>query len=298
MILQKIKKIYFIIKTACISFIDDDVIRLCASLSFYTLFSLPALLMVMIALSGIFFGTDAVQGQLFFEIQTLVGKQVAIQIQEILKNIKLYNNNGIIAFIGSIVFFFGAAGVFSEIQSGIHLIWKIEPTHKNGIRNFLQMKLLSFAMIGSVSFLLTVCLVINTILDIANKRLELLFKNTTVSIIHTINSIVVFVVITIVFVLIFKTLHDKKMKWKYVFTAAMSTTSLFMLGKYLISIYLGNSRIISIYGAAGTLIMLLVWVYYSAAVLYFGAEIAKAYANSNNESHIEIRQKKIEKFVS
>ena len=92
MILQKIKKIYFIIKIACISFIDDDVIRLCASLSFYTLFSLPALLMVMIALSGIFFGTDAVQGQLFFEIQTLVGKQVAIQIQEMLKNIKFYQH--------------------------------------------------------------------------------------------------------------------------------------------------------------------------------------------------------------
>ena len=298
MILQKIKKIYLILKIACISFIDDDVIRLCASLSFYTLFSLPPLLMVMIAFCGIFFGTDAVQGQLFFEIQSLVGKQVAIQIQEIIKNLKLYNNNGIIAFIGSVIFFFGASGVFSEIQSSIHLIWKIEPTHKNSIRNFLQNKLLSFAMIGSVSFLLTVCLVINTVLDIANKRLELLFRNTTVSVIHSINAVVVFVVITVVFILIFKTLHDKRMKWKYVFTAAISTTLLFMLGKYLISIYLGNSRIISIYGAAGTLIILLVWVYYSAAVLYFGAEIAKAYASSNNESHIEIREQIVEKHIS
>ncbi len=298
MILQKIKKIYYVLKLACISFIDDDVIRLCASLSFYTLFSLPALLMVLIALSGIFFGTDAVQGQLFFEIQSLVGKQVAIQIQEIVKNIKLYNNNGIIAFIGSVVFFFGASGVFSEIQSGIHLIWKIEPTHKSGVKNFLQMKLLSFAMIGSVSFLLTVCLVINTVLDMVNKRVGLLFKNTTVSLIHTINTVVVLVVITIVFILIFKTLHDKKMKWKYVFTAALSTTVLFMLGKYLIGIYLGNSLIIGIYGAAGTLIMLLIWVYYSAAVLYFGAEIAKAYACSNNESHIEIREQIVEKNIS
>lgn len=204
------------------------------------------------------FRTDAVQGQLFFEIQALVGKQTAIQVQELLKNLKLHHNNGIAAVIGSAIFFFGASGVFSEIQSSIHLIWKIKPTHKNGFRNYLKLKLLSFLMVGSISFLLIVSLVINSVLDIINKRLESFFKGTTVSIVHSINSVFVLIVITIVFMLIFKTLHDKKMKWKYVFVAALNATLLFLTGKYLIGSDPANSIVISVYGAAGTLIMLLV----------------------------------------
>jgi membrane protein len=151
-------------------------------------------------------------------------------------------------------------------------------------------------MVGSISFLLIVSLVINSVLDIINKRLESFFKGTTVSIVHSINSVFVLIVITIVFMLIFKTLHDKKMKWKYVFVAALSATLLFLTGKYLIGLYLANSIVISVYGAAGTLIMLLVWVYYSAVVLYFGAEIAKAYAYSNNEFDLEMPNPEPEEF--
>lgn len=276
-----------ILKNAGIAFADDNVAGLCASLSFYTLFSLPPLLMVMVAFSGIFFGTDAVQGQFFFEIQALVGKQTAIQVQELLKNLKLHHNNGIAAIIGSIIFFFGASGVFSEIQSSIHLIWKIKPAHKNGFKNYLKLKLLSFLMVGSISFLLIVSLVINAVLDIINKRLEIYFKDTTVFIVHSMNSLLILIVITSAFMLIFKTLQEGKMKWKYIFAASLSSTLLFLTGKYLIGLYLANSIVISVYGAAGTLIMLLVWVYYSASVLYFGAEIAKAYAHNNNEFHPE-----------
>ncbi len=283
MFLQKIKNLYAIIKGAVDSFIDDSAIKLCASLSFYTVFSLPPLIIIIIALCGVFLGKEAVQGQLFFEIQSLVGPQVAIQIQDIVRNLKIYNNNGIAAFVGGLMLFFGASGVFSEIQSSINLIWKIEEHKKSGILGFLKNKLLSFSMIGTVSFLLIVCLVINTILDLMSHRLEYLLKDSTVIIIKIINLVIVFVVITFLFVLIFKTLPDKKMKWKYTWTAALSTSVLFMIGKYLIGIYLGNSNIMSTYGAAGTLIVLLTWVYYSAVILYFGAEIAKSYARINKE---------------
>jgi membrane protein len=296
LIKTKIKKFYFILKHAWFGFIDDNVISLCASLSFYTLFSLPPLLMVMIALSGIFFGTDAVQGRLFYEIQVIAGEQLAIQIQEIIKNLKLQHNNSLIALTSTVIFFFGASGVFSEIQSGIHIIWKIESKHESTIRNFLKLRFLSFLMIGSVSFLLIVSLVINALLDIASKRLELFLKDSTVLIFQVINSLFVLVVITVVFMLIFKTLHDKKMKWKYVFVAAFSSTILFMTGKYLISLYLTNSIVISIYGAAGSLIMLMVWIYYSAAVLYISAEIAKAYAYSNDEFELELTEQEIEEL--
>lgn len=282
-ILQKTNKPYQIIKGAIVSFIDNDAIKLCASLSYYTIFSLPPLIIVIIALCGVFLGKEAVQGELFYEIQSLVGAQVAFQIQEIIKNLKLSNNNGIAAFIGSLMLFFGASGVFSEIQSSMNTIWHITTKPKTGILHFFRRKLISISMIGSVSFLLVVCLVINTVLDIMTKHLELYLKDSTVIIIQIINTSVVFVVNTILFILIYKTLPDKRMKWKYIFVAAFSTSFLFMIGKYLIGLYLGNSKIISVYGAAGTLIVLLVWVYYSAVILYFGAELAKSYARSNNE---------------
>ncbi len=274
---------YSIFKNAIIAFIDDNVISMCASLSFYTIFSLPPLLMIIIALLSVFFGKEAIEGQLVYEIQSVVGKQVAVQIQEIIKNLKLFNNNGIAAFIGSLVFLFGASGVFSEIQNSLNSIWKIKPQHKNGVVQYLQNRLLSFSMIGSLSFLMIVTLIVNLLLDLFNKRLEFLFKDTTVQIINLVNMGLVFVVIAFLFMLIFKTLPGKKLRWKYIMVAVLSTSVLFIIGKQLIGIYLGNSNLISIYGAAGTLIMLLIWVYYSAFILYFGAELAKAHAKSNNE---------------
>lgn len=287
--MKSIKKVYTIIKNAVIGFIDDNVISMCASLSFYTIFSLPPLLMIIIALLSVFFGKEAIEGQLVYEIQTLVGKQVAVQIQEVIKNLKLYNNNGIAAFIGTLVFLFGASGVFSEIQHSLNTIWKIKPINKNGLLNVIHNKLLSFSMIGSLTFLMIVCLIINVMLDLFNKRVEFLFKDTTVNIINVINISIVFSVITVLFMLIFKTLPGKKLRWKYITVAALTSSVLFIIGKYFIGLYLGNSSLISIYGAAGTLIMLLIWVYYSALILFFGAEIAKAHAKSNNEFDEEIK---------
>lgn len=281
--LHNILKLYRIIRNAVVAFRKDNVIKLCASLSYYTVFSLPPLLLIIIATSGYIFGEEAVQGQLFFEIQTLVGKNAAIQIQEIIKNLKLSNNNGIAAIIGMVILLFGATGVFSEIQSSINQIWKTDTDKTNGILFFLKNKLMSLSMIASVSFLLIVCLIINTVLSLINNRLEYFLKDSTVFAIQFINWIVVFMVINVLFTLIFSTLPYRKLKWKYIIVAAFTTSSLFMIGKYFIGIYIGNSQLISIYGAAGTLIVLLTWVYYSAIILYFGAEIARAYAESNNE---------------
>lgn len=281
---EKLKVPFIIVKHSVVSFINDNVIKLCASLSYYTVFSLPPLFIIMIALCSVFLGKDAVQGELFYEIKSLVGSEVAYQIQEIIKHLKIYNNNGLVASVGGIMLFIGASGVFSEIQSSINLIWHIPSTKKeNSILKFLKNKLLSFAMIGSVSFLLIVCLAINTFMDVLNKRLELLFKDTTVVILYIVNMVLVFIVITVLFLLIFRTLPNKTMKWKYLIVASCTTSFLFMIGKYLIGLYLGNSRMMSIYGAAGTLIVLLIWVYYSAIILYFGAELAKSYARSNHE---------------
>jgi membrane protein len=283
MFIREIKKLYRVFNNAIFAFVHDDAISMCASLSFYTIFSLPPLLMIVIAFTSFIFGRDAVEGQLYHEIQLLVGNQVAQQIQEIIKNLTLYNNNGIAAIIGTLVFLFGASGVFSEIQNSINTIWKIKHRHENSIIRYLQNRLISFSMIGSLSFLMIVCLIINVVLDLINKRLEFLFKDSTVSIIYFINMISVFTVITILFMLIFKTLPGKKMKRKYILVASFSTSTLFMVGKFLIGFYLGKTNLISVYGAAGTMIVILIWVYYSAVILFFGAELAKALATFNNE---------------
>lgn len=289
MFIREIRKLYKVFKNALIAFVNDDAISMCASLSFYTIFSLPPLLMIIISLTSFIFGKDAVEGELYHEIQILVGNQVAAQIQEIIKNLTLYNNNGIAAILGTLVFLFGASGVFSEIQNSINTIWKIKHRHENSVIRYLQNRLLSFSMIGSLSFLMIVCLIINVVLDLFNKRVELLFKDSIVIIIYIINMLSVFSVISILFMLIFKTLPGKKMKWKYILVAALSTSTLFMIGKFLIGFYLGKTNLISVYGAAGTMIVILIWVYYSAVILFFGAELAKALATFNNEFEDHIK---------
>ena len=280
-----IKMIYTILKEAIHGFIDDNAIKLSASLSYYTIFSLPPLLINAIYFFGLFFGEEAVSGEIFWQINGWVGKQTAIDIQEIIKHVKLSQNNNFAAIVGVTVFIIGASGVFHEMQSSIDFILGLKAKPKNGFLGFLQKRLLSFSMIGSFIFLLLVCLIINTIVDIINKNLISLLPKIK-GLFYSVNMSIVFIVILFLFAIIFKLLPDAKIKWKYTMAGASCSTFLFMIGKFAISAYIGISDIASIYGAAGSVIIILIWVYYSAIILYFGAEIVKAYENYNNATII------------
>ena len=274
----KVKNIAAILRQSLRDFNDDNVLKLSASLSYYTIFSLPPLLIIIISLVGFFFGEDAVQGELFGQINGLVGNNAAVQIEDAIKNVKLSDSGVFASVMSLLILFIGASGVFSEIQDSINFIWGIKAKPKKGFIKFIKNRIMSFSMIGAVSFLLMVSLIVNSVLDILSSRLTSYFPEDFVTLFFILNYMLVFTIITLLFTIIFRALPDGKVNLKVCLIGASFTSILFMIWKFAIGFYLGNSSIISIYGAAGSIILILAWVYYSAIILYFGAEFTKVYA--------------------
>lgn len=291
-----LSRTWYLLKTTFNEFNDDNAIKLSASLSYYTIFALPPLMIIIITICGFFFGKDAVTGQLYGQINGLVGNEAAIQIQNAIKNVELSNSNIFATIFGGVMLLIGASGVFAEIQSSINFIWGLRAKPNKGIKKFIQNRLMSFSMIASVGFLLLVSLLVNSAMDILSARLKLYFPESTVYLFYVINMIIVFLIITLLFAIIFRTLPDGNIKWKDAFIGASSTSVLFMIGKFAIGFYLGSSAVATVYGAAGSVIIILLWVYYSAIILYFGAEFTKVYAKafggsiSPNEYSVEIQK--------
>lgn len=273
-------KSWNLLKDTFLEFTDDNAIKLSAALSYYTIFALPPLLIIIITICGFFFGEEAVTGQLYGQINRMVGDDAAIQIQEAIKNVQLADSNIFVSIFGVVMLLIGASGVFAEIQSSINFIWGLKAKPNKGLKKFIQNRIMSFSMIVSVGFLMLVSLILNATLDVLNARLKLYLPESTIYLFYVINLVIVFASITLLFAIIFRTLPDGIIKWKDAFIGASSTAVLFMVGKFAIGFYLGNSTIGSVYGAAGSVIIILVWVYYSAIILYFGAEFTKVYARS------------------
>lgn len=275
-----------LLKTTFNEFDDDNAIKLSASLSYYTIFSLPPLLIIIISVLSFFFGREAINGRFFVQINGMVGNEAALQIQETIKNIELSNSNVFAAVFGGIMLLIGASGVFAEIQSSINSIWGLRAKPNKGIMKFVKNRLMSFSMIASLGFLLLVSLMVNTVMDIINTRLLVFFPNTTVYLFYVLNILILFVSTTVLFSIIFKTLPDGYIVWKDALIGSGFTSFFFMIGKFAIGFYLGSSTVATVYGAAGSVIIILIWVYYSAIILYFGAEFTKVYANAHGNKII------------
>lgn len=292
------KQIGHLFQAAFREFKADHAIKLSAALSYYTFFALPPLLIIIINLCGVFFGTEAVRGEIFGQINGVVGNATALQIQEALKNIKLSSSNAFASTAGGIILLLGASGVFAEIQDSLNIIWGLKAKPKRGLTKFLKNRLMSFSMIGSAGFLLLVSLTVNSLMDVLSKRLAAYFPTNTIHLFYALNVIAVFATITLLFTFIFKTLPDGKVALRDAIIGASFTGVLFMIGKFAIGAYLAKSAIATVYGAAGSVILILVWVYYSAIILYFGAEFIKVYANTHgrkiipNEYSVKIRERK------
>lgn len=267
-----------ILKSTFQSFIDDRALKFSASLSYYTVFSLAPLLLLMISLTSIFFGREAIQGKIFGEINGLIGNEAAGQIQDIIKNMELSGKTNTAVIIGAITLFIGATSIFVEIQDSINSIWKVKAKPKRGWLKLIKDRLLSSSLIVGLGFLLIVSLMVNGALLALSEWLKNYFPDVTLIIFQIVNIILSFIVITTLFGVIFKVLPDAKIAWKDVRSGAFFTACLFMLGRVVIGIYINFSSTGSAYGAAGSLIVILVWVYYTAAILYFGAEFTKVFA--------------------
>jgi membrane protein len=270
--------LFKLFKEAAIEFNDDKAMKLSASLAYYTIFALSPLLIVIISLCGIFLGRDAIEGKLYMHMHTLVGDGAALQIQGMIKQVTLSGSSVMATVIGIVTLLIGATGLFSEIQSSINIIWGVELNPDTGIKKILINRLLAFLVILALGLLLIVTLIISGLLATFDSKISQYLPGPTINLLYVINYAFSFLVITSLFAIIFKALPDAVMRWKDVYVGAIATAILFMIGKYFITLYLGQKNVSVIYGAAGSLIVILLWVYYSAIILYFGAEFTEVYA--------------------
>ena len=275
---QRLRRIFLFLKQVLGDFSDDKALKFSASLSYYTVFSIAPFLAIIISVSGFFFGREAVQGELFPQINGLVGNDAAIQIQQMITHIHLSGKSALAAIVSFVVLIIGATGIFSEIQDSINHIWGLKSKPKRGWLKMIINRLISFSLIISLGFLLMVSLLLNTLVDLLSKKLMQLLPGIGVYVIDIINNCVMFILISFLFGIIFKVLPDARIRWKDVMVGAITTAVLFMIGKFCIGFYLGHSNLGSIYGTAGSIIIVMLWVYYSAVILYFGAEFTKVYA--------------------
>lgn len=280
MSVKGIKNYFKLLLEAGKEFIADNVIKLSGSLAYYTVFSIGPLLLVLISLVGLFYERETVTGSVYIQMQTLIGTDGANGVMDIIKQMQQQNDAAKFSVIGLIVLIFGATSVFADIQDSINYIWSIRAKPKKGWLKFLKNRMLSFSLIVGVGFLLIVSLFVNTLTDLLTSRLQRLFADQAVIFFKVVNVLILFTVISFLFAVIYKVLPDAFISWKDALVGASFTGVLFLVGKFAIGIYLGQSDIANTYGAAASIIIILSWVYYSSIILYFGAEFTKVYALS------------------
>lgn len=257
-----------------------NVPRLGASVAFYTLLSLTPLLIVVIAVAGAVFGKEAAQGQLVWQIKDLIGRDGAETVQTLLKGAREPFAGGVAAVFGLLTLFYGAGTVVAELRDAMNTIWCVPPRNQTGLRSILAIlrdRTVAFAIVLGIGFLLLVSLAVNAALSALGERFQYLFPVPAWAF-KALDFVVTYVVIAVLFAIMYKWLPNLHIEWRDVILGALMTSLLFGLGKYLIGVYLGTAGIASTYGAAGSLVVVLIWVYYSAQIFFLGAEFTRAYA--------------------
>jgi membrane protein len=263
---------------------EDKASRLSAALAYYTIFSLAPMLLIILAVTSLFWSRDAVQGQVLNQVEGLVGAEGRTFISDLLTSASSPARGIFGTIVGVVTLIFGALGVFNELHNALNTIWEVEEEEDTksgfieGIKKILFGRLLSFGMILGIGFLLLVSLVISAGLSAVQETVGNAVPVSEI-LLQIVNLVISIGVITVLFALIFKFLPDAEIAWRDVWLGAFVTALLFSLGKFLIGLYLGNSAVASSFGAAGSLVLLLIWIYYSAQILLFGAEFTQVYAN-------------------
>lgn len=276
--MSKIKELWIILKKSFAAVSKDKILKQSASLAYATLFSMGPMLLVIIFLTNLFWHQQAGEGLIVKQLSALVGSQAATQIQEIIKNASIDKSSSIAATIGFVTLFLGASTVFTEIQDTLNFIWRLQLKKDAGWLKVLLTRVLSFSIVISLGFLLLVSLVVNAVLEGLMNQLRNMFPGAAIPVIYIVNLAVTLAVTTVLFGIIYKFLPDARIRWKDVIAGAFFTAILFMIGKFGITFYITKSNVGSAYGAAGSIVVLLVWVYYSSIIMYFGAEFTKFYA--------------------
>jgi membrane protein len=272
------KAISGLLKAAYSEWSKDKAPRMGAALAYYTIFSLAPLLIIAVAIAGLAFGMEAARGEIARELQGLVGRDGARAIQDMIQSAHKPAHGVIGSMIGMIALFLGASGVFCEIEDALNSIWHVNPNSETGIRNLIKVRFLSFGMVLGIGFLLLVSLLLSALLAAATKYVGGMLPIPAV-VFESLDFLLSLFFITLLFAMIFKLLPNTKIAWSDVWIGAALTSLLFTAGKFVIGFYIGTSVSASAYGAAGSLVVVVAWIYYSALILYFGAEFTRVYTN-------------------
>jgi membrane protein len=272
------KVIYELLKKTYTDWSRDKAPRMGAALAYYTIFSLAPLLVIAIAIAGFVFGREAVEGRITYQIQGLVGSESARAVQTMIQSAHKPAHGVIATIFGVVILLVGASGVFTEMQDALNSIWKVDTTSKTGLWNMLKYRFLSFGMVLGIGFLLLVSLLLSAALAAVTTYASEILPIPPAAL-HAVDFLFSVLFIAALLALIFKFLPDAKIAWGDVWVGAALTSLLFTAGKFLIGFYIGKSVTMSAYGAAGSVVIMLTWIYYSAQLLYFGAEFTHVYSN-------------------
>ncbi len=268
-------------KTAFKAWLSKDPFRESAIIAYYAIFSLPGLLVVIMALAGYVFGREAVNAHVMAQIRATFGADTAEQIQNMIVSARNINKSVWAAIIGVITILVGATGVFAQFQKSLNAIWEVKVIEsKAGILNIIRVRLFSFGLIVSIAFMLIVSLVISATLSAFGGWLSSNFSDSFLMLLKGVNFVLSFIIIAVLFALMFKYFPDAKIKWRHVWIGSLITAFLFTMGKYGLGLYFGKATPGIGYGTAGSVILIMLWVSYSSMIVYYGAEFTHAYANT------------------
>ncbi|MCH7403208.1 YihY/virulence factor BrkB family protein [Belliella kenyensis] len=273
--IKRIKKLtlFQILKDSVVDFGNSDSMSFAASTAFYTIFSMPALLIILLNIGTTFYNESEVRDEIIVQVRELAGEESAQTLEDIMSNFSMESDGVLSNFIAFGILAFSATTVFVSMQNGINHIWHIKAKPEKGILKFIVNRLLSFSMVASIGFIMLVSLVLDAVIIVIFNYFSEFFENGAILLASITHLIVGQGILVVIFALMFKILPDAKVRWRDTWIGAVVTMLLFVLGKYLIGLYMGNSDMGSAYGTAGSLVVLLIWVYYSVVIFLFGGQV-------------------------
>lgn len=283
-LVAKAKEGMSLLKQTYTEWMEDEPFDLSSSVAYYAIFSLPALLIIIISIAGVAFGREAVEGQISSQIGGMIGPQAGKDIQQMIANAYKSDNSIISTVIGIATLLFGATGVFLQLQKSLNRVWDVKVDPKAGIKKIVLDRATSLGIIVAIGFIMLISLVVTAGLSALSDWIQRRLPDFILYLFYIVNFAVSLGIVTMLFAIIFKVLPDVKLKWRHVWIGAAVTAVLFEIGRFGLGLYFGKSEPASAYGAAGTVILMMLWVFYSCLILFFGAQFTQVYAKRNDKS--------------
>lgn len=279
---RKLVKFWKLLKQAYLNWNRNEPWARSATIAYYALFSLPSLLIIVVSTAGYFWGREAVQGKITEEIGDFIGPDTASAVENMIANAALTSKSAMTIIFGVGVLVFGATGVFFQLKAAMNNIWNVKAKKDTFFRMIIN-RMISLGMVLVLGLLMLISLIISTVLTVIEEYLSDIAPMITVVLLRVANIVISFTIITSLFAAIFKWLPDVKIRWKTTYLGAILTTFLFLLGEFLIGFYFGQSNPGSVYGGASSVVLILLWVYYTCLIVFYGAEFTLQYALYKNE---------------